>query len=119
MGRALCFSFFCFRFNESLALAKVASLAQKGVVSPLLANVALHGLVKALGVKLRPSGWVRSDYGKKRLVVRYADDFVVLTTTYKDALEAAETVKNFLSQRGLTLKKTEIRHVTQGFDFLG
>jgi len=48
---------------------------QGGVISPLLANIALHGMEEALGVK---HGWhnvIRS----KRALVRYADDFVGAT----------------------------------------
>src|SRR5262249_13156583 len=47
---------------------------QGGVISPLLANIALHGMEEALGVKYRTGGILCGP----RAVVRYADDFVVL-----------------------------------------
>ena len=46
---------------------------QGGVVSPLLANIALHGMEEAIGVKYDYRGQLIG----KRAVVRYADDFVV------------------------------------------
>ncbi|WP_169054464.1 group II intron maturase-specific domain-containing protein [Nitratireductor sp. XY-223] len=53
--------------------------------------------------------------------VRYADDFVVICHTKDDALEAKRRVAAFLAERGLYLseEKTGIRHITEGFDFLG
>jgi len=45
---------------------------QGGVISPLLANIALHGMEEAIGVKYDSRGQLRG----KRAVVRYADDFV-------------------------------------------
>jgi RNA-directed DNA polymerase len=45
---------------------------QGGVVSPLLANIALHGMEEAIGVKYDSRGQLVG----KRAVVRYADDFV-------------------------------------------
>jgi RNA-directed DNA polymerase len=46
---------------------------QGGVVSPLLLNVALHGMEQAAGVRYDPKGWVRAD---SPVLVRYADDLV-------------------------------------------
>ncbi|HET8851102.1 MAG TPA: reverse transcriptase domain-containing protein, partial [Ktedonobacteraceae bacterium] len=45
---------------------------QGGVVSPLLANIALHGMEEAIGVKYDDEGHIRG----ARALVRYADDFV-------------------------------------------
>jgi len=83
---------------------------QGGVISPLLANIGLHGLetfIKATNPKLG--------------VVRYADDFIV---TAKDIhiLEAAQTlIQAWMSKRGLELsaEKTLITSLEDGFDFLG
>ena len=47
---------------------------QGGVISPLLANIALHGMEKALGIKRYKDGSPRR--ANLRVVVRYADDFV-------------------------------------------
>src|SRR6266576_1617394 len=54
---------------------------QGGVISPLLANIALHGMEEALGVKYNSQGEIRGP----RAVVRYADDFVVFGETKEDA----------------------------------
>src|SRR5215471_19479921 len=53
---------------------------QGGVVSPLLANIALHGMEEAIGVKQSTQGHLIS----QRAVVRYADDFVVFCETKED-----------------------------------
>jgi RNA-directed DNA polymerase len=89
---------------------------QGGVISPLLANIALHGMEEALGVKYNNRGEIRG----KRAVVRYADDFVVFCESKKDAEEAKEALRGWLGKRGLKLseEKTRIVHPTEGFDFL-
>ncbi|MBK1989001.1 group II intron reverse transcriptase/maturase [Sphaerospermopsis aphanizomenoides BCCUSP55] len=90
---------------------------QGGIISPLLANIALHGLEKALGIKYDNRGQLIS----KRAIVRYADDFVVFCQTKDDAEQSVEILKNWMKDRGLTLsdEKTKIVHLTKGFDFLG
>lgn len=83
---------------------------QGGVISPLLANIGLHGLedyIKSTNPKLG--------------VVRYADDFVV-TARDKGSLEIAQDqIKQWLSTRGLefSVEKTLITSMEEGFDFLG
>lgn len=81
---------------------------QGGVISPIIANMALDGLEDALGKRFR--------------VVRYADDFVVAGKG-PDALkaEALPAVEAFLAERGLVLAqhKTRITRIEDGFDFLG
>ena len=80
-------------------------------------NIALHGMETAVGVKYD----YRGDSRGKRIVVRYADDFLILCETKEDALEAKKEISQWLSVRGLSLseEKTKIVHVTEGFDFLG
>jgi RNA-directed DNA polymerase len=83
---------------------------QGGTISPLLANIGLHGL----------ETYIKSTNSKLG-VVRYADDFVV---TAKDeiSLETAQNqIKQWLSERGLELsaEKTFITSMEDGFDFLG
>ena len=55
-------------------------------------------------------------------MVRYADDFIITSRT-KERLEneVKPLVENFLKERGLTLsvEKTKITHIEEGFDFLG
>jgi RNA-directed DNA polymerase len=90
---------------------------QGGIISPLLANIALHGMEEALNVKYDKKGGFRG----KRMVIRYADDFVILCKTKEDALKAKRIIDYWLAIRGLTLseEKTKVRHITEGFDFLG
>jgi RNA-directed DNA polymerase len=90
---------------------------QGGVASPLLANIALHGMEKALGVKYDYRGQLVG----KRAVVRYADDFVCFCESREDAEHVQKILVEWLKERGLTLseEKTRIVHLTEGFDFLG
>jgi RNA-directed DNA polymerase len=91
---------------------------QGGVISPLLLNIALHGMEAALGVSYDRRG---RRVGK-RAVVRYADDFVVFCQSREDALRVKEEIlPEWLADRGLTLaeEKTRLVHLRQGFDFLG
>jgi RNA-directed DNA polymerase len=90
---------------------------QGGVVSPLLANIALHGMEEAIGVKYDYRGQLIG----KRAVVRYADDFVCFCETKEDAEHVQSILTEWLKERGLTLsqEKTRIVHLTEGFDFLG
>lgn len=94
---------------------------QGGVISPVLANVALHGLDDALGVRYyrTRAGYLRTY--STRAWVRYADDFVVFSKTKEDAERVVEILKTWLAERGLTLAadKTRIVHLDNGFDFLG
>ncbi|MEM7590542.1 MAG: group II intron reverse transcriptase/maturase [Cyanobacteria bacterium P01_A01_bin.83] len=90
---------------------------QGGIVSPLLANIALHGMESALKVKYDTYGRSKG----KRIIVRYADDFVILCETKEDAKLARYEINKWLKIRGLQLseEKTQIVHITEGFDFLG
>jgi RNA-directed DNA polymerase len=91
---------------------------QGGVISPLLLNVALHGMERAIGVRHNRKGEIVSS----RAVVRYADDFVVFCESEEDARQVKETsLAPWLAERGLALSedKTRIVHLTNGFDFLG
>jgi len=90
---------------------------QGGVISPLLLNVALHGMEAALDVRLK-----RGTIQGKRAVVRYADDFVVFCESEEDARRVRDKIlPSWLAERGLILsgEKTRIVHLTEGFDFLG
>src|SRR5437764_6700385 len=90
---------------------------QGGVASPLLANIALHGMEEAIGVKYDYRGLLIG----KRAIVRYADDFVCFCETREDAEQVQRILGEWLQERGLTLseEKTRIVHLTEGFDFLG
>ena len=98
---------------------------QGGIISPLLANIALHGMEEALNIKYYPikrkDGSITYSNRSKYVMVRYADDFVVLCRTKEDAENIPKLLENYLSERGLTLAedKTKITSIQKGFDFLG
>ena len=81
---------------------------QGGVLSPLLANIALNFL-----------DWHLDTLGYR--FVRYADDFVVLCRTERQAKEARQAVELFVKQIGLSLspEKTHVTTFRGGFTFLG
>ena len=90
---------------------------QGGLISPLLLNVALHGMEQALGTSYTPRGVTRGTYA----VVRYADDGAVLCPTQEKAVEARSLLATWLEARGLKRsdEKTHIRHLREGCSFLG
>lgn len=93
---------------------------QGGIISPLLANIALHGMEEALGIRYHSRGYVIPSL--PFILVRYADDFVVLTTSEENAYKAKELLRVFLGDRGMEFseEKTNIRNVEHdSFDFLG
>lgn len=94
-----------------------AGTPQGGVISPLLANIALHGMEEALDIRYNKAGELIS----KRGLVKYADDFVVFCESEEDAQAVIARLSEWLGARGLALspEKTSIRHITEGFDFLG
>nr|ARO91206.1 putative reverse transcriptase/maturase [Flintiella sanguinaria] len=91
---------------------------QGGIISPLLANIALHGMEKALDIKYFRDGSIKSD-GRYSLI-RYSDDFVVMCKSEDDAQQAKLILSEFLEKAGLKLspEKTLIREANKGFDFL-
>jgi RNA-directed DNA polymerase len=88
---------------------------QGGVISPLLANIALDGMQKAIAQAVRKKG-------DKVNFVRYADDFIVTGAT-QELLEqkVKPALTAFLTPRGLELseQKTVLTSIDQGFNFLG
>lgn len=96
---------------------------QGGIISPVLANLALDGLetwlAKQFPRELKRGG--KRHYLKVNMV-RYADDFII-TGTSRELLEqeVLPLVVSFLRERGLELspEKTVITHIDRGFDFLG
>jgi len=87
---------------------------QGGVISPLLSNIYLHVLDAA---------W-RRDGAQYGLLVRYADDFVVMCDTEAQVERAESRVRAILARLGLELhpektRKVELARGSGGFDFLG
>jgi len=94
--------------------ALLSGTPQGGVISPLLSNIYLHFF---------DTVW-RRQYSRLGVLVRYADDFVVLCSTAKACEEAEVRVRGILTRLGLELHPEKTRRVDlswgkQGFDFLG
>ena len=106
----------------------ITGTPQGGILSPLLANIALSVLDEHFTQKWESLGpdWTRS---KRRRagepvmrLIRYADDFVVLVHgTRRDVEGLWDEVAAVLAQIGLRLseEKTRVCHIDEGFDFLG
>jgi len=95
---------------------------QGGVASPLIMNVALHGLEEAAGVRYQASGKNAGDTVPGcPVVVRYADDLVACCHSRQQAEQVKARLAAWLAPRGLVFNegKTKIVHLTEGFDFLG
>ena len=98
--------------NEGRVSETVIGTPQGGVISPLLSNVYLHAFDRAL---------VKRGVGE---LVRYADDFVVLCRTEREARAALTAVREILAGLALELhpdktRVVDLREGRQGFDFLG
>lgn len=96
-------------------------IAQGGVLSPLLMNIALHGMEAVV------TGGNATAHGLEQpLLVRYGDDFVILHSDLHELQQAARRVRQWLAKIGLQLNahKTRIIHTRTpfqgqaGFDFL-
>jgi len=83
-------------------------LAQGSPLSPLLSNLAVSPVDRLIE-------------GKRVRLVRYADDFLLLTRTRAEAEAAAATMSAMIRPLGLTLnpRKTRIAHLDEGIRFLG
>src|SRR3954452_18822209 len=105
---------------------------QGGILSPLLANIALSVLDEHLHGPWTHAAGTMANSGRRHRrrvkglanwrVVRYADDFVVLVNGTRADVEALhDDVATVLAPLGLRLSpaKTQIRHMSDGFDFLG
>jgi RNA-directed DNA polymerase len=104
---------------------------QGGILSPLLANIALSVLDEYLHEPWKPGGSMSTPYQRSRRrvhgqprwrVVRYADDFVVLVNGERTDVEALrEEIARVLQPLALRLStaKTQVVHMSDGFDFLG
>jgi RNA-directed DNA polymerase len=96
---------------------------QGGVISPVLMNVALHGLEQPAGARYFADD--RKDAGKSvpgtPVVVRYADDLVALCVGAEQAQQVKERLAAWLAPRGLAFNedKTRVVSLDRGFDFLG
>lgn len=104
---------------------------QGGVISPLLANIALDGIHTMLSQYTKHKEYQSTPKAKRQRVTkqklpkygfcRYADDFVVTAETQEDLEAILPTIREWLKNRGLQLneEKTSITKVSDGFNFLG
>jgi RNA-directed DNA polymerase len=100
---------------------------QGGVISPLLANIALHGMEERIK---QYAETLKGNKAKNRLalsLIRYADDFVIIHEDLNVVKKCQEIIANWLRDMGLELKpsKTKLTHTLNelegnvGFEFLG
>jgi len=94
--------------EEGIMKQETAGTPQGGVISPLLANIYLNGFDHIME-------------GANLILVRYADDFVVLCTNPRQARYALRKTQELMASLGLALApaKTAILRYREGFDFLG
>ncbi|MCP3878826.1 MAG: group II intron reverse transcriptase/maturase [Sulfitobacter sp.] len=114
--------------EEGLNRETTTGTPQGGILSPLLANIALSVIDEHFAQKWEALG-PRSTRGKRRRdgvavmrLVRYADDFVVMIAGQRADAEALwDEVGSVLAPMGLRLSvaKTRVCHINEGFDFLG
>lgn len=107
-------------FNDGVFEETTSGAPQGGIISPLLANIALHGM----------EGLMKKAFRQKEqypTLIRYADDYVVLHHTEEGVYRAKAVLETWLKDMGLEMKpsKTRITHTlkeyegTVGFEFLG
>jgi RNA-directed DNA polymerase len=111
------------RKSKGLKVRSVPTL-----LSPLLANIALHGLEQLVTDYARNLRGIKDKNQQAITCIRYADDFVILANESFQISEMKELVTTWLAKMGLELSssKTRISHTflginqeTPGFDFLG
>lgn len=98
--------------NEGTFEKTESGTPQGGVISPLLANIALHGM----------EDYKELEISQPVKIIRYADDFVVIGKSQTDVTAAKVVIEAWLKNEvGLEIKesKTRICHTREGFDFLG
>jgi RNA-directed DNA polymerase len=94
---------------------------QGGVISPLLLNVALHGLEEAVGVRYSTGASAGKIKRTSPVAIRYADDLVVCCHSRQQVEQVKARLAEWLAPRGLAFNedKTRIVSLEAGYDFLG
>ena len=101
---------------------------QGGVISPLLANIALHGMENRIKQFAETLKGRKQDNRKSLSLIRYADDFVIIHEDITVIQKCQQIISEWLKGVGLELKpsKTRLTHTLNkygeenpGFDFLG
>jgi len=99
-----------------------AGTPQGGVISPLLLNIALHGLEEAAGVRYRTGSRAGEVAPTSPTLTRYADDLVVCCHSRQQAEQVKVRLAAWLAPRGLAFNEAKTRIVRldqEGFEFLG
>lgn len=117
--------------EDGKLFSTVEGTPQGGVISPLLANIALHEMASELRGRFQFSKFPEGVNGPrvlwKPVVIRYADDFLIFHRNLDALKEAKAAAEQWLNQIGLEMNpsKTRITHTLKkfegnvGFDFLG
>jgi len=114
--------------EDGKARETITGTPQGGILSPLLANIALSVLDEHFAQKWEELGpsWQRAKLRRTGVpamrLVRYADDFIVMVHGQRGDAEALwRKVEEVLAPTGLSLsvEKTRVCHIDEGFDFLG
>lgn len=97
---------------------------QGGVISPLLANIALNGIERIHRYHNLRGRRITKNTSATDIIepsIRYADDMVIILRPEDDANEILDKISQFLANRGMKVseKKTKITAATDGFNFLG
>lgn len=95
---------------------------QGGVISPVLMNVALHGMEQAAGVRYLTTGAnAGSVVTGSPVVIRYADDLLAFCFSRQQTEQVKARLAGWLAPRGLAFNedKTRVVHLDEGVDFLG
>ncbi len=105
---------------------------QGGIISPLLANIALDGMERLLAEykTVKTYQCTKQTTGEKYIkkkklgkygFIRYADDFIITARSSEEIEAIIPTIEKWLLERGLELNqdKTKVVHIEQGFNFLG
>jgi RNA-directed DNA polymerase len=95
---------------------------QGGVISPVLLNVALHGMEMAAGARYHTTAsQIGLSVAGCPILIRYADDFVALCHSRQQAFDVKAALAAWLAPQGLSFNesKTQVVTLEDGFGFLG
>ncbi|MHB2024581.1 MAG: group II intron reverse transcriptase/maturase, partial [Mycobacteriales bacterium] len=108
--------------EKEMMIATEEGTPQGGVISPVLSNIALHGLEEAAGVRYHKlSNDAAQTVEGCPVLVRYADDLLAICHSRQQAEQVKARLAEWLEPRGLSFNedKTRIVHLNEGVDFLG
>ena len=126
-----CHASFGERDGETRRLRDMKVRSVPTLFSPLLANIALHGLGEVLATYQKEKIAYSSPNAKRQRVLkkkypkfgycRYADDFIVTAENEEDLAAILPVIREWLATRGLQINedKTKIINSKDGFNFLG